>query len=73
VAIAHYPAVTHLIAKMLTDDDDGLTDRAFSVKERIIPLLLERLHNDIDKGSTLDILEGVEDILYATRYADSDD
>lgn len=58
---------------MLTDDDDGLTDRAFSVKEKIIPLLLEKLHREIDRVETFDIFEGMEDLLSATRYADSEE
>ena len=32
VKISYFPSVAHLIAKMLTDDEDNLTDRALSVK-----------------------------------------
>ena len=44
---------------MLTDDDDSLTDKAFEVKEKIIPLILERIHQRIDKADTTDVFEGL--------------
>ena len=58
---------------MLTDDDDTLTDKAFEVKEKIIPLILERIHQRIDKPDTTDVFEGLEDILSATRYSDNEE
>ena len=58
---------------MLTDDDDTLTDKAFEVKEKIIPLILERIHQRIDKADTTDVFEGLEDILSATRYSDNEE
>lgn len=58
---------------MLTDDDDSLTDKAFEVKEKIIPLILERIHQRIDKADTTDVFEGLEDILSATRYSDNEE
>ena len=56
IEIAHYPAISHLLAKMLTDDDDGLTVRAMELKKKIIPALLSKLHQEIDKKSSLEIL-----------------
>ena len=57
---------------MLTDDDEGLTDRAFSIKEKIIPALMEKVHQNMEKTETIDVFEGIEDILNATRYADNE-
>ena len=58
---------------MLTDDDDSLTFKAQSIKEKIIPLLLDKIHQEINRPSTANIFEGIEDIINATRYADNEE
>jgi hypothetical protein len=59
VEISTFPSIAHLLAKMLADDDDGLTDRAFSIKEKIIPALMEKVHENIAKKETIDVFEGI--------------
>ena len=59
MSISNYPSVAHLLAKMLTDDDDNLTDKALSVKDKIIPLMLEKVHKGISLPETSDIFEGI--------------
>ena len=73
IHLSYFPSVSHVLAKMLTGDDDSLTFKAQSIKEKIIPLLLDKIHQEISRPSTSGIFEGVEDILNATRYADNEE
>ena len=53
IHLSYFPSVAHLLAKMLTDDDDdSLTFKAQSIKEKIIPLLLDKIHQEISRPST---------------------
>jgi|JI6StandDraft_1071083.scaffolds.fasta_scaffold279004_2 hypothetical protein len=70
--LSHFPSISHLLAKMLTDDEDHLTEKALSVKKMIVPALLHKLHQDIHEARSLQLLEGLEDILNSSRYSDNE-
>ena len=49
VDISYYPSIAHFLAKLLTDDEDNLSIEAQEVKMKIIPLVLDKIHQDIFK------------------------
>lgn len=50
--LSHYPSVGHLLTKLLTDEEDNLSEAALTAKSKIIPLLLQKIHSEISKSTT---------------------
>lgn len=52
VEISHFPSIALFFAKVLADDEEKLSNSAFETKQKILPLILEKIHKDIGKFST---------------------
>jgi hypothetical protein len=72
-ALAHYPALAKLLAKLLTDDQDTLAPSALEVKKRIVPLFLAKIRAEAAVERTVQVLEGVQQILESSRYGDTEE
>lgn len=70
VRLAHYPSVAHLLAKIVTDDEENLSRAAQDIRTLIVPLMIEKMHSGMGSGSSLEVLESVEEILQASRYGE---
>jgi hypothetical protein len=58
--ISHFPSVSHLLAKLITDDEENLTPDALEARSKIIPLLLQKIHSELSLSRTLEVIECLE-------------
>jgi hypothetical protein len=53
--ISHFPSVSHLLAKLLTDEEDDMTALAIETKSKILPLLLQKVHSSLTANNTIEV------------------
>ena len=70
--LAHFPSVARLLGKLITDDEDDMSESATEVRKRILPLLLRKIRAEVDMAGTLEVFESLEDILQSSRYGVDD-
>lgn len=72
--LAHFPAIAHLLAKLIVaDDEEDMPPAAHEARRMIVPLLLQKLHTDLALPSALEVVDCLEEILQASRYSDQDE
>lgn len=68
--LAHFPSIAQLFTKLITDEDDHMPPAAHEARQMVIPLLLQKLHNDLALPTALEVVDCLESILQASRYSD---
>lgn len=53
--LAHFPSVARLLGKLITDDEDNMSESALEVRRRIFPLLLRKIRAEVDMASTFEV------------------
>ena len=53
--LAHFPSVARLLGKLITDDEDNMSEGATEVRKRILPLLLGKIRAEVSRASTLEV------------------
>lgn len=72
--LAHFPSVAQLLTKLIVaEDDHNMPPAAHEARQMVIPLLLQKLHTDLALPSALEVVDSLEQILMASRYADPEE